>query len=148
MSGPLALVDVDTLYAVLCEALAGLEPRTVADVLRVFLEVSSRPCEERLWSLEFAFDEHDSRVARLEARFLDRGALRPHDADALHGYEVDMTLPKVLPSRPRGGERETTTAGGAGDDALVARFERALADLGAFTTIRTIDLVAVDAYLL
>ncbi len=63
-----------TLYALLCDRLAVLEPCAVAAVTRVFLDVSLMPCEERLWSLEFAFDQDDGRIARVVACFVDRNA--------------------------------------------------------------------------
>ena len=147
---PTARVDVEALYEALREELAELDPRVPAAVMRVFLEVSSRPCEERLWSLQFAFDEHDGRVARLEARFLDRRAAGPTDDDSLHGYEVDMTLPKILPSRAPSGsmQRQMESAHAVTSAALVASFERALVELGAYRTIEDVPLVSVDAYLL
>lgn len=150
MTGPAAVrLDVDALYARLCERLAELRPKPVAAVLEAFLEVSTLPGEQRLWSLEFAFDEDDGRIARLEARFADHGTTRP-DVDTLHGYEVQMVLPRVLPPRPagRGDESEAATAGGGGGDALLARFERAMADLGAYRTIEAIELVSAEVYLL
>jgi len=143
------LLEVEALYALLCERLAVLEPCAVAAVTRVFLEVSLLPCEERLWSLEFAFDQDDGRIARVVASFVDRKA--PGLAtDAPRGYQVDMLLPRVLPPRAPSDGVELESAGGGDvpDGALVARFERALAVLGAYRTVETIDLVSVEAHLL
>ncbi len=143
------LFEVEALYALLCERLAVLEPCAVAAVTRVFLEVSLLPCQERLWSLEFAFDQDDGRIARVVASFVDRHATGPA-TDAPRGYQVDMLLPRVLPPRaPSDGvELESASGGDVPDGALVARFERALAVLGAYRTIETIGLVSVEAHLL
>ena len=144
------LFEVEALYALLCERLAVLEPCAVAAVTRVFLEVSLLPCQERLWSLEFAFDQDDGRIARVVASFVDRHATTGPATDAPRGYQVDMLLPRVLPPRaPSDGvELESGSGGDVPDGALVARFERALAVLGAYRTIETIGLVSVEAHLL
>lgn len=144
--------DVEGLREQLCDALAELHPLVVADVLRAFLEVSARPCEQMLWSLEFAFDEDDSRVARLEARFVDRPVVSPSD-DELYGYDVLLLLPRVIPARPS--EGALRTEGGeparAHEDrtprSLVARFLRALADLGAYDVIARLEARAVEVQL-
>jgi hypothetical protein len=143
-------LDVEELHALLCEQLAVLQPCAVAAVLRVFVEVSSLPCEQRLWSLEFGFDHDEGRIARLVAAFVDRRAKGP-PGDELHGYEVAMMLPRVLPPRaPSDGlELEGPTGGSElSDGALVARFESALAELGAYRSIETIELVSAEAHLL
>ncbi len=141
--------DVEALHVRLCERLAELHPRFVADVMRVFLEVSSLACEQRLWSLEFAFDEDDGRVARLEARFVDLGCPEPSYAPP-RGYEVQVLLPKLFPARSAS-EEEASDEGvavAAADGSLVARFVRALSDLGAYRTIEPLEAVSADAYLL
>lgn len=120
--------------------------------MRLFLEVSSLPCEERLWSLEFAFDDEHGRVARLVASFIDRCATGPTD-DSGHGYEIAMMLPRVLPQRGAsdGVAMGSATSGEVAEVAagsLVSRFERALAELGAYQTIERIELVSAEAHLL
>ncbi|HVJ91790.1 MAG TPA: hypothetical protein VM580_18440, partial [Labilithrix sp.] len=128
--------DIEALHVRLCERITELDRLIVADVMRVFLEVSSLPCEQMLWSVEFAFDEDDGRVARLEARFVKRGAQNPLD-DELAGYDVHLLLPNVIPSRPPAdGIRAATLASeiAAADGSLVARFLRALTELGAYRT--------------
>jgi hypothetical protein len=143
-----ARLDVGALHVRLCERLGALQPRSVADVMRVFLEVSSLACEEKLWSLEFAFDEDDGRVARIEARFVDRDARDPLEGPP-RGYEVHVLLPKLIPPRmPADGDDEQGVAVAVADGSLVARFLRALADLGAYRTIEPLEAVAADAYLL
>jgi hypothetical protein len=136
----LTRMDPGGLFTQLREELAVLERRTVAEVLRVFLEVSSRPCAARLQSLAFAFDDDSGRVAHLEARF------DGPDPDALPGIEVDLTLPRLL---PRGSGRIDSAMAAAyalTSTSLVARFERAIADLGAYRSIENVELVAVDVY--
>jgi len=140
---------VESLYERLCEQLAVLQPCEVAAITRLFLEVSSLPCEERLWSLEFAFDDEHGRVARLVASFIDRRATGPTD-DSVHGYEIAMMLPRVLPARGSsdGLGLGSATSGEVADESLVSRFERALAELGAYGTIERIELVSAEAHLL
>lgn len=145
----MVLLGVEALHALLSEQLSDLQPPEVAAVMRVFLEVSSLPCERRLWSLEFAFDEDDGRIARLVACFVDRRASGP-TGDSLHGYEVEMLLPRVLPPRATSGgvEMDGATGGDVANGALVSRFERALAVLGAYRTIENIELVSAETLLL
>lgn len=142
-------LDVEALHVRLCERLAELHPPVVAEVMRVFLEVSTLPCEDRLWSLEFAFDEDDGRIARLEARFVDREARDPSFAPS-RGYEVHVLLPKVIPARAPVDEEDTEqgVAVAAADGSLVARFVRALTDLGAYRTIEPLEAVSADVLLL
>lgn len=150
MTAPATLrFGVESLHALLSEKLSELEPRAVAAVMRVFLEVSSLPCDRRLRSLEFAFDEDEGRIARLVACFVDRRAPSSTD-DSLHGYEVEMLLPRMLPPRATSGgvEMGGATGGDLANDALVSRFERALAVLGAYRTIENIELVSAEALLL
>lgn len=140
--------DVRALHVRLCEEIAELHPRIVADVMRSFLEVSSLPCDRSLWSLEFAFDEDDGRIARLEARFAERGA-PPISTDDLPGYEVQVLLPKVIPPHPHppaDGVRAATSAPAPGG--LVARFVLALAELGAYRTIERLEARSAEVYLL
>lgn len=149
LDAPPTRLDLEALHARLCERLAAPGPRTVADVMGVFLEVSSLACEQRLWSLEFAFDEDDGRVARAEARFVDRSAAGPDDGP-LRGYELQIVLPRLIPPRASddGGEAEGALTVAAADGSLVSRFVRALADLGAYRTIEPLQAVAARAHLL
>ncbi len=147
---PAQRFDVEALHVRLCERIAELHPLIVADVMRVFLEVSSLPCELMLWSFEFAFDEDDGRIARLEARFAKRGA-PPRSTDDLPGYEVQVLLPKVIPAHPPAdGVRAATSApeNAPAPGSLVARFVQALADLGAYRTIETLEARSAEVYLL
>ena len=52
--------------------------------------------EHGLWSLEFAFDEDDGRIARIEARFWDPRIATPADG-ALPGYELQLVIPARIP---------------------------------------------------
>ena len=142
--------DVDALHVRLCERIAELHPLLVADVVRVFLEVSSLPCEQMPWSLEFAFDEDDSRIARVEARFAPDPARALAAPEELPGYEVHVLLPKVFPSRaPADNLRAASYAPAtAARDSLVARFTQALAELGAYRTIETLEALSAEVYLL
>jgi hypothetical protein len=149
-SAPPQRFDVEALYVRLCERIAELHPLVVANVLRVFLEVSSLPCERMLWSFEFAFDEDDGRIARLEARFAKHGASSP-SVDELNGYEVQVLLPKVIPARaPVDGVGAATQLPekASARGSLAARFVRALADLGAYRTIEMLEACSVDVDLL
>src|SRR5690349_21019768 len=96
---PAPRVDVAALHERLREKLAELHPIVVADVMRVFLEVSSLPCKQMLWSIEFAFDEDDGRIAHIEARFTSQPAKAVSD-EHLPGYEVEVLLPNVIPAHP------------------------------------------------
>jgi hypothetical protein len=147
---PLPRYDVEALYVRLGERIAEIRPLVVTDVMRVFLEVSLLPCEQMLWSFEFAFDEYDGRIARVEARFADHGA-PPPDGEELPGYEVEVLLPKVIPARaPADGVRAAkhTMENTAAHGSLVARFIRALAELGAYRTIETLEARAAEVHLL
>ncbi|HVH43003.1 MAG TPA: hypothetical protein VM925_11690 [Labilithrix sp.] len=142
--------DVEALHARLRGRIAELRPLVVADVMRAFLEISSLPCEQMLWSFEFAFDEDDGRIARIEARFTDHDAPTPCDED-LRGYEVELFLPKVIPAHaPADGVRaaKRTPENAAAHGSLVARFIQALADLGAYRTIETLEARAAEVHLL
>lgn len=144
-----ALCDVDELHARLRAQLAATDLLTVADVRRAFLEVSSLPCDKRLWSLEFGFDEDDGRIARLAATFAERHVAAP-TANDLVGYEVHVLLPRILtPGSPQ--DASALLAGGAGfgtAEGLVARFLRALADLGAYRSIERLLVRSVDVFAL
>jgi len=148
---PPVRLQVEALHVRLCERIAELHSLVVADVVRVFLEVSSLPCEQMLWSLEFVFDEDDDRIARLEARFARRGAL-PASGEDLRGYEVHVLLPKVIPAHaPADGIARAATdapVNASAPDTLVARFVRALDDLGAYRTIETLEARSAEVYLL
>lgn len=153
MNAPsLAELDVAALHERLRERLAELSAPVVSDVLRVFLEVSQLPCTGRLWSLEFAFDEDEGRIARLEARFAKRD-LSDENLDDLPRYEVQILLPKFLPPYDQGqggtaitgapdAETETDTAPGG----LVQRFLAALADMGAFRVIEGLEVRSANVY--
>ena len=147
---PAPRVDVEALHERLCERVAELHPLVVADVVRVFLEVSSLPCKQMLWSIEFAFDEDDGRIAHIEARFTTQPAKGLSD-EALPGYEVEVLLPNVLPAHPpadgvRAAKYAPENAGA--HDGLVARFVRALAELGAYRTIEMLEARSAKVYLL
>jgi hypothetical protein len=145
-----AHLHIEAIHGRLCRRIAELRPPVVADVINTFLEVSSLPCVQRLWSLEFAFDEDDGRIALIEARFVDRSGRDPVGGE-LRGYEVQLLLPKVIPARaPADGQSvaEHGLAMAATDGALVSRFVRALADLGAYRTIERLEAVTVETCLL
>jgi hypothetical protein len=140
--------DVEALRLRLREQIDELRPLVVADVTRVFLEVSSLPCEQMLWSFEFAFDEDDGRIARLEARFAKHGEPSP-SGEALHGYEVQVLLPMVIPATPPAEDvRAATHAPENAPGGLVARFTRALAELGAYRAIATLEARSAEVDLL
>ena len=149
LRAPSPRFDVEALHVRLCERIAELRPLVVADAMRVFLEISSLPCEQTLWSFEFAFDEDDSRIARVEARFANRGAANPSEEDA-RGYEMHLLLPKLIPTRAPDGVRaaSSTPDEAAAHGSLVARFTRALADLGAYRTIELLEVSSAEVYLL
>lgn len=142
---------VNALRARLEQRIAGLHRPIVADVMRVFVEVSLLDCELALWSLEFAFDEDEGRVARFEAQFAEWDARDPSTA-AIAGYELQVVLPRVIPvRRPVDGIRAAQRAlelAGRRHGNLVARFVRALSDLGAYRTIEPLEAVSVEAHLL
>lgn len=124
------------LCSMLEERLLALRPLVVADVLRVFLEVVR---QGRLHSLEFAFDEHDGRIAKLEAVFSKRGSLGIGDGG---GIEVQLLLPKTIPARPPE-DVAALVDDGASTTELGARFLRVLADLGAYRVIERLELQSV-----
>lgn len=143
-----ARFDVEALHAVLREKIVALRPLVVTDVMRVFLEVSSFPCEQMLWSFAFAFDEDDGRLARLEARFAEHGVTNPSEEE-LGGYDVLLLLPNVIPARTASDGtatrwREDALAPGG----LVARFVHAFAELGAYRTIEMVEARSAEVHLL
>jgi len=144
-----APVRIDALRARLLGRFAELDRPLTSDVMRVFLEVSGSASEDGLWSLAFAIDDDDGRIARLEARFwLDPDA--PPDAE-LPGYEVRLTLPRILPvctpaARKAAAQRVQEVSGP--DDGLVARFVRALADLGEYRAVEPVTVLVIDVDLL
>lgn len=143
-------LDVNALHARLCERIAELHPLVVADVTRVFLEVSSLACEQMLWSLEFAFDDDDGCIARLEARFAKHGE-PSRSGEAHDGYEVHVLLPRIIPANAPAEDVRARTHGPADAPAsgsLAARFVRALAALGAYRTIERLEGRSVEVYLL
>ena len=144
---PHALFDVEELQACLRERLAPPRALAVTDVLAAFLHVLALPCDRRLWSLEFAFDEDDGRVARLVAMFAERSVPAPEPED-LVGYEVHILLPGVL--APRSVEDIGAVLDVAGSattaEGLVASFLGALAELGAYRTIERITVRSADVF--
>lgn len=147
--GSVPPLDVEGQHARLCECIAALRPPIVMDVMRVFLEISSLPCTRKLWSFEFAFDEDDNRIARIEARFANQGTHR--SGEAPYGYEVQILLPKQIP-RPLPNSTARADKGAFADamatHGLVARFVSALSELGIYRTIEPLEACSVDVYLL
>lgn len=144
--GPLPPPDVVDLHARLVERLDEVRPLVVRDVLRVFVDVASLPCRRRLWSFEFCFDEDEGRTARLEARFVAHGMSGiPGDED-LDGFNVDVRLPHLIPARPFDELALAAADKEAGAVNLVTRFNRALADLGAYQVIEPLEARGVDVY--
>lgn len=139
--------DLEALHALLSERLAALSSRRVAAIVRAVLEVSSLPCVEALWSIEFAFDEDDGRVARVEVRFAEGAAEDPFGG-LLRGYAVHVLLPRVLPPRAPGEGAEPGLAMTVERGSLVARFVRELDELGAYRAIEDVEAVAVDVELI
>ena len=144
---PHAIFDVAALQDCLRDRLASTDPLTVTAVLRAFLEVSALPCDRRLWSLEFGFDEDDSRIARFCAMFSERQVTAPQ-ADDLIGFEVHVLLPRLLPNRAAEalGTALEGTAGAPTVESLVARFLVALAELGAYRTIELLTARSATIY--
>jgi hypothetical protein len=145
-----ARLDVEGLHLRLRERLAELQRPVVADVMRVFLEVASLGREHGLWSLEFAFDEDDGQVARIEARFCDPRVEDPV-AGTLRGYEVTLVMPRVIPllapaDRKKAAEHVLVMAAGHGS--LVSRFVGALTDLGAYRGVEPVEVLSAEAHLL
>ncbi len=147
---PAARVHVEALHVLLRQRIAELHRPVVADVMRVFLEVSSLASKQGLWSLEFVFDEDDGRVARIEARFWDARIAAPASAE-LQGYEVRLVMPRVIPvtapaARKKAADHVLVMASGHGS--LVSRFVVALTDLGSYRGIEPIEPLSVEAHLL
>lgn len=143
-------LDVEALVVILRERIAELRPRVVQNVTRVFLEVSSLPCTQRLWSLEFEFDEYDGRLARLESRFTPYGATH-FSEEHLGGYEVELHLPSVIPAHPPLDGVRTATSwseNAAVPGSLVERFVHAFDELGAYRAIEMLEVRSADVYLL
>lgn len=147
---PLAVgLDIEALHWRLRQRIGELDQPAVADVMRVFLDVSSLALKSGLWSLEFAFDEDDGRVARIEALFWDPLVPRPA-GDTLPGYEVRLVMPRVIPvlgvaDRTKAADHVLAMAGHGG---LVSRFVAALTDLGAYRGIEPMKVVSVEVHLL
>lgn len=144
---PHAPFVVSSLQDCLRDRLAVTDPLTVTRVMRAFLEVAVLPCDRKLWSLEFGFDEDDSRVARLEARYAPRHVGDPQPDDLL-GYEVHVLLPRILPPRPAEdiGPMSEVASGAPTAEKLVARFLVALGDLGSYRTIERLVARSVTVY--
>jgi hypothetical protein len=90
-----------------------------------------------------------SRSTRATAASL---ASKPAPLDeAPRGYEVLLHLPRLIPARAPA-DRESAAARGwaatAAEGSIVARFVRALADLGAYRTLEALEAVSVEAELL
>jgi hypothetical protein len=147
---PVTRVNVEALHSRLDQRIAELHRPVVADVMRVFLEVSSLAKEQGLWSLEFAFDEDDARVARMEARFWDPRDPAPV-AGELRGYEVQLVMPRLIPVTPVADRKKAADhvlVMAAAHGGIVARFVQALTDLGAYRGVEPIEALSVDAHLL
>lgn len=142
-------LKVEALEVRLREAIAGLPRLVVTDVMRAFLEISALPCEDMLWSFEFAFDEDDGRLARIEARFADPGATNPSEEE-LAGYEVHLVLPHVIPPRPAdpANARASTYWPEGPSVTLVERFVRAFMELGAYRSIELIEVRSAEVHAL
>lgn len=141
-----AHIHVETLHRRLRARLATLAKPVAGDVMRVFLEISSVALEKGLWSLEFSFDEDDSRIARLEAQFGD-GTLAQQTGGRLEGYAVLLLLPKTLPKYTAAGDEtasEHLLAVRSDPDDLVARFVRSVATLGAYRLIEALELESIE----
>lgn len=141
--------SVEALHTRLEARIVDLQPLHVAHVMRAFLEVAALPCTHRLASLEFAFDEDEGRIARIEARFAEKGILDPFQP-LDRGYEAEIHLPRIIPTRPPDDDQAVMRVHTAStsDERLVARFVRALADLGAYRNIEPVVAVAVHTNLL
>ena len=138
--------EVADLHAHLAERLGALRSLVVHDVVRTFEEVASLPCRRLLWSLEFAFDEDTGRTARLEARFAPRAATNPREED-LDGLAVHVLLPRVLPPQASHDLLLASAENESPPGALVIRFRRSLAELGAYLTIETLEAREVELHL-
>lgn len=133
MEGPSTRLNVESLRQRLRARVATLATDAViGDATRLFVEAAAEPCTPSIWSLEFQFDEDDSRVACLEARF-GNGLVDPD----LRGYSMRILLPKLLPKttfdRALSSPHLRTIA--KDGESLVARFVRALDELGAYRLI-------------
>jgi hypothetical protein len=136
------------MHARLRGALAALVQPRVRDVMQAFLDVAGLASAKGLWSLEFAFDEDDSRVARLEARF-GNGRLAERVGASLRGFEVRILLPKELPKYSHDAHAFEAPVTLPPDPAsLVARFVRSLEQLGAYRFIEPLVAEGVETALL
>jgi hypothetical protein len=147
MDGPPNRLQVDAFYARLRDELEALADRRVGEVTRTFLEVTGTAVAKGLWSLEFAFDEDDSRVARLEALF-GNGLLAARTGARLRGFEVRLLLPKELPKYSLDGHAECRLERPADATNLVARFVRSLEELGAYRLIEPLVVEGLETELL
>lgn len=153
MAQPPAPSSVEALHARLAARLVDLRPLHVAHVMRAVLDISALPCTHRLGSLEFGFDEDEGRIARIEARFAERGVRDPFQPMDL-GYEVEIQLPRIIPTRMADDGEQGDHAvmrvhsASSSDGSLVARFVRALADLGAYRNIEPVVALSVETNLL
>lgn len=149
MDGSSLRLPIEALHTRLRTHIAALGPAPlVGDVTRVVLEVSSLARGDGLWSLEFLFDEDDSRVALLEARFGD-GVLAAATGAELRGYVVRLLLPKLLPKNTFDGSTASEHLRAMSSDraSLVARFVRALDELGAYRFIEQLRTESVETEL-
>ena len=148
MDGPPVRLQVRAIHTRLRLELAALVQPRVRDVMKTFLDVTGLASTKGLWSLEFAFDEDDSRIARLEARF-GNGVLAQRMGADLRGVEVRILLPKELPKYSLEGHAFEAPVSLPPDPAsLVARFVRSLADLGAYRFIEPLIAQGVETDLL
>ncbi len=81
-----------------------MQPPIVSEYYAVFLEVSGAAVRApALVAFEFAFDEDDGRIARMEARFAKHDAAHRDldELDAISGAtRCRSLLPKIIPPRP------------------------------------------------
>lgn len=147
MDGPPVRLQVDAIHARLRVELAALVQPRVRDVMQTFLDVTALASAKGLWSLEFAFDEDDSRIARLEARF-GNGLLAERTGARLRGFEVLIQLPKDLPKCEIGHAFEAPVTLPLDPASLVARFVRSLAELGAYRFIEPLTVEGIETELL
>ena len=148
MDGSPLRVAMDVVHRRLHERIGAVGPLVVGDITRVFLEFAAVQTRDDLWSLEFAFDEDDSRIARLEARF-GNDLLAERLGMTLHGYEVRILLPKALPKfahEPKPSAHLESMRRGTHD--LVTRFVRALDEMSGYRYIEGLTAESVETELL
>jgi hypothetical protein len=143
-------IDVRALSGRLRDRFLDQRGLVMVDVVRAFLEISLLPCEQKLWSLAFAFDEDEGHVAHLEARFANHGFVTGKDLDHLQGYDVEVLLPKFIAACAKAEEDRAIACVERELDptSLGARFLHALSNLGAYRTIEVALVRSATVYLL